>query len=42
MTMRPSELRLSNKDRKALAQCRSKWRQARAVNRAHLLAALGG
>jgi hypothetical protein len=41
MTMRQTELRLSNKDRKALAQWRSKgWRQARAVNRAHILAAL--
>lgn len=39
--MRQTELRLSNKDRKAVAQWRSKGlRQARSVNRAHILAAL--
>jgi hypothetical protein len=39
--MRQTELRLSNRDRKALAQWRSKGlRQARTVNRAHILAAL--
>jgi len=39
--MRQTELRLSNRDRKALAQYRSKGvRHAREVNRAHILAAL--
>ena len=39
--MRQTELTLSNKERKALAQWRSKGlRQARTVNRAHILAAL--
>ncbi len=39
--MRQTELTLSNKDRKALAEWRSKGlRQARTVNRAHILAAL--
>ena len=39
--MRQTELTLSNKDRKALGQWRSKGlRQARTVNRAHILAAL--
>lgn len=39
--MRQTELTLSNKDRKALAQWRSKGlRQARTVNRAHILLAL--
>lgn len=39
--MRQTELTLSNRDRKALAQWRSKGiRQARTVNRAHILAAL--
>ena len=39
--MRQTELRLSNKDRRALTQWRSQGvRQARSVNRAHILAAL--
>ena len=39
--MRQTELMLSNKDRKALEEWRSKGlRQARTVNRAHILAAL--
>lgn len=39
--MRRTELRLSNKDRKRLDECRSKGvRAAREVNRAHILAAL--
>lgn len=39
--MRQTELTLSNKDRKALGEWRSKgMHQARAVNRAHILAAL--
>lgn len=39
--MRQTKLTLSNKDRKALAQWRSKGlQQARTVNRAHILAAL--
>ena len=39
--MRQTELTLSNKDRKVLAEWRSKGlRQTRAVNRAHILAAL--
>ena len=39
--MRQTELILSNKDRKAIAQWRSKGlRQARTINRAHILAAL--
>ncbi|HUN91948.1 MAG TPA: helix-turn-helix domain-containing protein [Burkholderiaceae bacterium] len=39
--MRQTELSLSNKDRKALDECRSKGlRRAREVNRAHILAAL--
>ena len=39
--MRQTELTLSNKDRNALTQWRSKGlRQARTINRAHILAAL--
>ena len=39
--MRQTELRLSNRDRKALGEYRSKGlRHAREVNRAHILAAL--
>lgn len=39
--MRQTELSLTNKDRKALDECRSKGlRHAREVNRAHILAAL--
>jgi hypothetical protein len=39
--MRQTELRLSNRDRKALVEYRSKGlRHAREVNRAHILAAL--
>jgi transposase len=41
--MRQTELRLSNKDRSTLKECRSKGlRNAREVNRAHILAALDG
>jgi len=39
--MRQTELKLTNKDRKALDECRRKGlRHAREVNRAHILAAL--
>lgn len=39
--MRQTELRLANRDRRALEAMRSKgWRLAREVNRAHILAAL--
>ena len=41
--MRQTELRLSNKDRRVIAQIRSKGlHHAREVNRAHILAALDG
>jgi hypothetical protein len=41
--MRQTDLRLSNKDRSTLKECRSKGlRNAREVNRAHILAALDG
>lgn len=39
--MRQTQLRLANKDRRALEAARSKgWHMAREVNRAHILAAL--
>jgi len=41
--MHQTELKLSNKDRKVLEECRRKGlRHAREVNRAHILAALDG
>ena len=40
--MRQTQLRLANKDRRAIEAARSKgWHMAREVNRAHILAALG-